>query len=144
MMFLQAVPKQLDPSIINQAPTEPDPQDFDADQSSFYLEYASQLSEENASLQAELDKIRGRKTYDDVRADLMEPYANKVFWFLVCYCLFVGGLIVMKGFKSGGFDLSDTVTGIIAGSTAVSAIGLVGFVVSGLFGAKREASNPKE
>lgn len=132
------MPEQLDPSIIDYAPTEPDRQDFDADQSSYYVLLASELAAENAALQAEVEKLRGKKTYDDVRADLMEPYANKVFWFLVAYCLFVGGLLVMKGFKLAGFDLSDTVAGIIAGSTAVSAIGLVGFVVSGLFGAKRE------
>lgn len=140
MRALPVVPEQLDPSIIDFAPTEPDRQDFDADQSAYYVFLTGELAAENASLQAELDKLRGKKTYDDVRASMMQPYADKVFWFLVWYCLFVAALILMKGFKLFGFDISDTVTGIIAGSTAVSAIGLVGFVVSGLFGAKKDNS----
>lgn len=41
----------------------------------------------------------------------------------------------MHGFSRVGFVISDVVLSVIAGSTAVAAIGLVGFVVSGLFGA---------
>jgi hypothetical protein len=126
----------FDPSIIKDAPIDPDPQDFDAAESDFYVQLAGQLAAENDSLRAELEQVKAKKTYDDVRADLMEPYANKVFGFLISYCLFVGAILVLQGFRIWGFDLSDTVMAVIAGSTAASAIGLVGFVVSGLFRAK--------
>lgn len=130
-------PTRRDPSIIKTAPTEPDRQDFDEAQSQFYLDLVGQLSAENEQLRADNDRLKGQQTYDDVRARMMEPYANKVFGFLVGYCLFVAVLILLSGFKLWHFSISDTVLGIIAGSTAASAIGLVGFVVNGLFGAAR-------
>lgn len=75
-----------------------------------------------------------RRTLEAVRAEMMRPYADRVFLFLVGYCLFVALLILLEGFRVGEFDIADGVLGVIAGSTAVAAIGLVGFVVSGLFG----------
>lgn len=128
-----------DPSIISGAPTKPDAQDFNADQSQQYLEIVGQLSAENEQLRADNERLRGQQTYEDVRTRMMEPYAGKVFNFLIWYCLFVAGVILLSGFKLFGFSISDTVLGIIAGSTAASAIGLVGFVVSGLFGAAKAA-----
>ncbi len=96
-----------------------------------------ELSAENERLRADIEGLKGQQAYDDVRTRMMEPYAGKVFRFLIGYCAFVGVVILLSGFKVGGFDISDTVLGIIAGSTAASAIGLVGFVVSGLFGAAK-------
>lgn len=96
-----------------------------------------ELSAENERLRANVERLEGQETYDDVRKRMMEPYAGKVFNFLIGYCAFVGMIILLSGFKIGGFKISDTVLGIIAGSTAASAIGLVGFVVSGLFGAAK-------
>ena len=130
-------PPRRDPSIIRNAPTEPDPVDLSAVQSQRYLEMVGELSAENERLRADIENLKGQQTYDDVRTRMMEPYAGKVFRFLIGYCAFVGVIILLSGFKIGGFDISDTVLGIIAGSTAASAIGLVGFVVSGLFGAAK-------
>lgn len=126
-----------DPSIIRNAPTEPDPVDLNADQSQRYLEIVGELSAENERLRADIENLKGQQTYDDVRTRMMEPYAGKVFLFLIGYCAFVGMIILLSGFKIGGFQISDSVLGIIAGGTAASAIGLVGFVVSGLFGAAK-------
>ena len=77
------------------------------------------------------------KSVEQVLADLMAPYAKKVFRFVVWYCAVVGAIIIGDGFGDGIFHLSDTVLGIIAGSTAVSVIGLIGVVVRGLFGARK-------
>lgn len=132
-----AKPPRRDPSIIRNAPTEPDPVDLSADQVQRYVEMVGELSAENERLRADIENLKGQQTYDDVRTRMMEPYAGKVFRFLIAYCAFVGAIILLSGFKIGGFAISDTVLGIIAGSTAASAIGLVGFVVSGLFGAAK-------
>lgn len=107
--------------------------DFSAEQSRFYSRIVAELQVEVEGLKAENARLKAKSQTDGVRAGLMEPYANKVFKFLVGYCGFVGAILLLKGFSIGGFDLADYVIGIIAGSTAASAIGLVGFVVSGLF-----------
>ena len=129
-------PTPFDPSIIDRAPIEPDPQDFDPDESDFYVELAGQLASENEALRAELDALKGKKTYDDVRADLMEPYAKRVYRFLIGYCVVVTLILLAQGFKWWNFNLPESVLAVLAGSTAAAAIGLVGFVVSGLFKAK--------
>lgn len=107
--------------------------DFTANQSKFYLNLIDDLSSENERLKADLDQSQGKLTYEDVRAKLMGPYANRVFCFLVGYCLFVGVILLLHGFKICSFELPELVLSVIAGSTAAAAIGLVGFVVSGLF-----------
>lgn len=130
-------PPKPDPNIIDAAPIEPSQPDFTSDESEHYLALIGELGAENASLKAELDKLKAKRTVDETRARLMEPYANKVFWFLVWYCIAIFLVLMLDGFSLGGFDVSEVVLGVIAGSTAVSAIGLVGFVVSGLFNARR-------
>lgn len=129
---------RIDPSIIGEAPIKPDQQAFDPAQSNFYLEFTGSLAAENEALKAEISQLKGQRDYDTVRATLMKRYANKVFRFLVGYCMFVGLCLLLQGFHALGFNLSDTVMAVISGSTAASAIGLVGFVVNGLFKAKAE------
>lgn len=88
----------------------------------------------------ELVRLRTKKTVDDVRAQMLEGYSNRVFWFVVIYCLAVGALLLLSGFKRySGFELADTILGITAGSTAVSVIGLIGMVITGLFGSSPRA-----
>jgi hypothetical protein len=87
--------------------------------------------------EAENERLRGKQTVDEVKAGMMKPYADRVYWFVVGYCAVVAVILVFSGFRVGGFGLSDTTLGIIAGSTAVSVIGLIGIVVSGLFGTGR-------
>ena len=71
----------------------------------------------------------------DLRANrkLRGEYAQKVFWYLVIYSSFVGGLLVASGIDKSGFKLDDRVLYFLVGSTAVSAIGLVLAVTNGLF-----------
>lgn len=126
------LPKRL-PTIIDTAEVKAAPPYFDAKESGFYLEMIAGLSSENEELKAKLAKATAERDYEAVRAQLMEPYANKVYSFLVVYCSVVGLMIVAQGFRILGFTLPDNVLSVIAGSTAAAAIGLVGFVVSGLF-----------
>jgi hypothetical protein len=65
---------------------------------------------------------------------LRQQYANKVYCYLVCYSLAALILILLSAYKEfTRFNIPDHVLLLIVGSTAVSAIGLVGFVVNGLF-----------
>lgn len=128
----------FDPAIIGQAPIEPDPQDFTSEESDYYLQMAGELAAENEALKAEVAALKGKVTYDDVRTRLMEPYAGKVFRFLIGYCVVVTAFLVAQGFSIWGFSLPESVLAVLAGSTAAAAIGLVGFVVSGLFKAKSD------
>jgi len=113
----------------------PEP-DFTADESEFYSELLGELQDENEALKAELKAERDGNSIDKMRAKMMEPYANRVFWFVVWYCIAIAILLVGSGNKGDNFELSDTVLCVIAGSTAVSVIGLIGIVLGGLFGKK--------
>ena len=104
----------------------------------------TRLRTELESSNAELQKLQGQLTTDQVRAKLMEPYANKVFLYLIVYSVSVLALILLSSIRIWRgpeesrtlvpiLDIGQTVLSIVAGSTAVAAIGLVGFVVSGLF-----------
>jgi hypothetical protein len=101
------------------------------------FEYVSELALELEEFTAENARLKGKQSVDDVRAEMLKPYANKVFWFVVWYCVVVGAMLLLAGFRAvTGFVLSDTILSIIAGSTAVSVIGLIGMVISGLFGGR--------
>jgi hypothetical protein len=58
-------------------------------------------------------------------------YAKRVFNYLVGYSLAVLVLLVFSGLRQ--LFIADSVLSVLAGSTALAAIGLVGFVVKGLF-----------
>src|SRR5262245_2486283 len=86
-----------------------------------------------------LDKKADKQLDDENLKDrtstrtLRESYAKRVYRYLVCYSLAAFVIILLQGTRYSGFQLDSTVVGIIVGSTAVSAIGLVGIVVKGLF-----------
>jgi hypothetical protein len=56
-----------------------------------------------------------------------------VYQYLVCCSLAAFLVLILQGTRYNGFQLDGTVMALIVGSTAVSAIGLVGTVVGGLF-----------
>jgi len=90
------------------------------------------MREDYAILLAELDSEKGRNDSQVIRAQMMKPFADKTFRFVCCYCLITALLIVASG-AIPTFEIPVPVQSIIAGSTAVAAIGLVSIVVSGLF-----------
>ena len=125
----------LDPSVIENAPVEIETIDGDNAQAlAVAYEEIGLLSDALAESEAEIARLEGLQTVEAVRARLIEPYANKVFWFVVGYCVVVGAFLLLDGFEAGGFGLKETTIGIIAGSTAIAVIGLIGMVISGLFG----------
>lgn len=122
---------------IGAAPIAPPLQpDYDKDASAFYSKLVAELQVENADLKTRLAEAEGRTDVDAIRARMMEPWANKVFFFVCIYCSVLFGLVLLAGFKVCNFQLSDTVLAVLAGGTAVSVIGLIGIVVGGLFGGK--------
>jgi hypothetical protein len=128
--------RNRDFSVIDHAPLEAGTETVSPEDVKFYIDFAAQLQEENFELRAEIDRLKGEMDVDKQKAQLMRPYANRVFNFLVAYCAFVGMIILMQGFDGIGYSIPEMVLGILAGSTAVAAIGLVGFVVKGLFGSQ--------
>ena len=65
--------------------------------------------------------------------ELRKKYADNVFYYLVAYSIAVFSLLVLYGFGIYEFALPENVLLALVGSTAASSIGLVGFVVKGLF-----------
>ncbi len=88
-------------------------------------------------IDAELE--RNRQEIEDLKSDreLREKYANRILRFLECYAAIVAIFLILNGFSFICFSLPDEVLITLVGSTAVAAIGLVGFVAKGLFGKKR-------
>jgi hypothetical protein len=84
------------------------------------------LLEENACLKRSVETSK-------ILDGLLTPYANRSFIFMCCYCGVVAFLIVASGWKLGGFDLPSGVLQVLTGSTAVTVIGLVGMVLTGIF-----------
>ena len=85
----------------------------------------------------QLDNELTRARIDDVESDrkLRESYASRILRFLYCYAAVVGMLVIASGLQVPWlpFELPGEVLALLVGSTAASAIGLVGFIARGLF-----------
>lgn len=68
-----------------------------------------------------------------INRKLRWKYARWVFCYLVAYSVFVGLVLVASAVNICGFSLDSSVLEYLVGSTAVSAIGLVLAVTTGLF-----------
>lgn len=87
----------------------------------------------HARTRAEIARISESNFDLRVNRRMRRDYGRAVFIYLVAYSIFAAVVIVLSGWKIGGFELPQVVLAAIVGSTAVSAIGLVGIVVTGLF-----------
>jgi hypothetical protein len=98
-----------------------------------------QVSEEKTTAVLENNKLKSDNRANDILNDLIEPFANKTFVFMCIYCTFVGLVLLMNSFGCFKQVISDDVLQILVGSTAVTVIGLVGMVLTGIFvGARRK------
>lgn len=105
---------------------------------SYWREQHRRVSEEKSALEQTNEKLEKRVRTIEILDDLIEPYAKKTFWFMCGYCGFVGVTLIAHGWKIGGFELPNSVLDFLVGSTAVTVIGLVGMVLTGIFvGARR-------
>jgi len=77
-----------------------------------------------------LDNKQSRARLKDVKADRTPgTYANRILRFLEVYAKHC----CADGLRFFGFSLEKEVTATLVGSTAIAAIGLVGFMARGLF-----------
>lgn len=86
---------------------------------------------EAATLKNEL----ARSHIKNVEADrsMRTTYAARILKYLEFYSAGVAILLLLSGFHVLGFGLPTEVLAALVGSTAVAAIGLVGFIARGLF-----------
>ena len=98
--------------------------DLDLDDSDLHMRAMDTLERKGIE-----ENLRNQVASRQMRFD----YSRWVFRYLVGYSVFVGITVVLSGYKIYGFELPDVVLGALVGSTAVSAIGLVLAVTTGLF-----------
>ncbi|MEO5805067.1 hypothetical protein [Devosia sp.] len=104
----------------------------------YWREQHRRVAEEKAQLQASHDKLERRVRTTEILDDLIEPYAFRTFLFMCAYCGFVALAILAHGWHWGGFILPNSVLDFLVGSTAVTVIGLVGMVLTGIFVGARQ------
>ena len=131
--------RPIEPSEIDDAPISADLDgDGQIDGYELALQEIGRLSEKLAEADAERDRLKSAGDIESVKARMLEPYVNKVFTFVAIYCGIVAVILFLAGMNIG-FTLPETILAIISGSTAISVIGLIGLVITGLFGAKNGA-----
>lgn len=91
----------------------------------------SDLSIEAATLKNE--KTRAHIKNLDADRDMRTKYAARILRYLELYSGGVLVLLIASGFHRIGFVLPAEVLATLVGSTAIAAIGLVGFIARGLF-----------
>ena len=84
---------------------------------------------------AQLQNRLARSRIKNVKADrkMRKQYAARVLRYLEVYSVAVGLMVVASGFHVFGFNLPVEILASLVGSTALAAIGLVGFIARGLF-----------
>ncbi len=72
---------------------------------------------------------------EDIRhfRGLRERYARKAYWFMVVWCVGVALVVIAQGLGIWSFSLPVAALTTLIGGTTVSVVGLVGFILQGLF-----------
>lgn len=101
------------------------------------------------SLQAQIDNLRsGIRDKDavakgkEIDNELRLKMADFTFKFMVCWCFFVAVMFIVYVVCSDGKPPSEVMIALL-GTSTLSIIGLVGFVVSGLFKSRSEEKKPE-
>lgn len=100
------------------------------------LDYAEENAARDAKQDLEIAKLREDLENSKSDRELRETYGNRILRFLEWYAGIVGTIVIVDGFEFIPFNIPENATVALVGSTAVAAIGLVGFVAQGLFGKK--------
>ena len=96
---------------------------------------AQDLLERAAVDRAQLENKLARSRIKNVKADrkMRKTYAGRILLYLEVYSIAVAAMLIAAGFKLWGFELPPEILATLVGSTALAAIGLVGFIARGLF-----------
>lgn len=125
----------FDVADIDKAPTDlPEPRHVDWQASYHELKARfDQVATRNFQLEEEASRLRAQNGTREILDGLMIPYARRTFFFMCTYCGVVGSMLVASGIDALQFKLADSVLQLLVGSTAVTVIGLVGMVLTGVF-----------
>lgn len=93
------------------------------------------LLEEQQIEEARLRNEMARAHIANVNADraMRMEYASRILRYLESYSAVVASIVIASGFSFTSFHLPVEIEAFLVGSTAVAAIGLVGFIAKGLF-----------
>ena len=106
-------------------------------------EDARSLKEERDLSEEESAFLRERTQDLTSTRALREKAANKAFSYLCIVSTSVLALIVAHGFRFYGFQLDTVVLTTLSGGTFISAIGMFGFVIKGLFPTRKTEQKPR-
>jgi hypothetical protein len=98
----------------------------------------ARVSDENSQLKQDLEAAQKKIRTTEILDDLLELSAKKAFNYMFCYSGAVGIILLINGLGFFVNVLDPEVLKFLVGSTAVTVIGLVGMVLTGIFvGARR-------
>lgn len=90
--------------------------------------------DEACDLERNRERLLSEQIKDIVHYRVLRgKYGNRVFVFMCIWSGLTFALLLLKGFLGQQFELNDSVLVTLTGGTTVSVIGLVGFIVQGLF-----------
>lgn len=101
----------------------------------------NEVAADKEKLQQDFEDLRRSSTTVAELDKLIAPSANKAFRYMSAYSAGSFALLVLDGSHWRGFDLDESVLDLLVGSTAVTVLGLVGMVLTGIFVGARKAIN---
>lgn len=101
------------------------------------------LRERHVAELAQLELKLARSRIKNIKADrkMRKTYAGRILFYLEAYSAIVALMVIFAGFEIRGFKLPVEILASLVGSTAIAAIGLVGFIARGLFRPPTDNSN---
>ena len=109
------------------------PEESTSEQTRTVFDRLSDVGLENFQLKQTVAELEQKLRTKDILDGLIEPYAGRAFNFMCVYSGFVGSVLLLDSFNISGFEMNPTVQAYLVGSTAVTVIGLVGMVLTGVF-----------
>lgn len=99
----------------------------------------NQVTSDKERLQQDFDDLRRASNTVTELDKLIAPSARKAFTYMSLYSTGSFSLLLLDGFRWHNFDLDESVLDLLVGSTAVTVLGLVGMVLTGIFVGARKA-----
>ena len=109
------------------------PEESTSEQTRTVFDRLSDVGLENFPLKQTVAELEQKLRTKDILDGLIEPYAGRAFNFMCVYSGFVGSVQLLDSFNISRFEMYPTVQAYLVGSTAVTVIGLVGMVLTGVF-----------